>query len=85
MVTGDEFLRIERKLENMQLVNEILFDSIRALEKKLAELTVRKQSSMCAIDLSTSKEITMQSQGIITNTAVIANLAHKSRISEMVA
>ncbi|KAL3529614.1 hypothetical protein ACH5RR_008936 [Cinchona calisaya] len=56
MVTREEFLRLEGKLENMQLVTKILWDRIRALEEKMAELTVRKQSSIGAIDLSTSKK-----------------------------
>ncbi|KAL3510774.1 hypothetical protein ACH5RR_030175 [Cinchona calisaya] len=39
MVTREEFFILEGQLENMQLVNKILWDTIRALEENMAELT----------------------------------------------
>ncbi|KAL3524585.1 hypothetical protein ACH5RR_012957 [Cinchona calisaya] len=69
MVSREEFLRLEGQLENLQLVNEILWDRIQALEEKMAELTSRKQSNMSIFGHSTSEEIPTpaQSQCVTTN------------------
>ncbi|KAL3529254.1 hypothetical protein ACH5RR_008576 [Cinchona calisaya] len=69
MVTIEEFLRLEGQLENMQLVNEILWDRIRALEEKMAKLTSQKQSNMGIFGHSTSEEVPTpaHSQCVATN------------------
>ncbi|KAL3513367.1 hypothetical protein ACH5RR_026084 [Cinchona calisaya] len=69
MVTRVEFLRLQGKLKNMQLVNEILWDRTRAIEEKMDEWTGWEQSNTGIFGYFISEEVPtpIQSQCVATN------------------